>query len=107
MGLAEERCEAPKEGDRPLSAEEAAELARETPRWSVREKEIEREFGLKDFREAIDFVNRVAEVAEEQDHHPDVSISYGTVTLTLTTHKIGGLSRNDFIVAAKVDEAAG
>lgn len=107
MRLADERCEPPKEGDRPLSAEEAAELARETPRWSVREREIEREFGLKDFREAVDFVNRVAEIAEEQGHHPEIAISYRTVRLRLTTHAIGGLSRNDFIAAAKIDEAAG
>jgi 4a-hydroxytetrahydrobiopterin dehydratase len=59
-----------------------------------------------DFRQAMDFVNSVAAIANEQDHHPDVFISYNKVQFTLSTHKIGGLSLNDFIVAAKIDLAA-
>lgn len=64
----------------------------------------QREFRFKDFGKAMEFVNEVAEVAEEQDHHPDICVFYNKVNLTLSTHKIGGLSRNDFILAAKIDE---
>ena len=67
-------------------------------------KEIERTFDFKDFSEAMTFVNTVAAIAEEQGHHPDIRIfSYKKVTITLSTHAIGGLSINDFIVAAKID----
>ena len=65
---------------------------------------IERQFRFKDFREAIAFVNKVADLAESEGHHPDIFISWNKVRLTLTTHKIGGLSRNDFVLAAKIDE---
>ncbi len=71
-----------------------------------RDTEIKREFRFKDFRQAMEFVNSVAAIANEQDHHPDIFISYNKVQLTLSTHKIGGLSLNDFIVAAKIDLAA-
>ncbi len=103
MTLAEQKCEPPHAGEPPLSPEQARELAKETPAWTLKEKAIEREFKLADFRQAMDFVNRVAAVANAEDHHPDIHISYGTVRLELSTHKIGGLSRNDFIVAAKID----
>jgi 4a-hydroxytetrahydrobiopterin dehydratase len=65
---------------------------------------ITRKYTLHDFDEAMNFVNKVAQIAREQDHHPDLSISYNKVAVTLTTHKISGLSENDFIVAAQIDE---
>jgi 4a-hydroxytetrahydrobiopterin dehydratase len=70
------------------------------------ERTIGREFRFRDFRQAMDFVNSIAAIANEQDHHPDIFISYNKVQLTLSTHKIGGLSLNDFIMAAKIDRAA-
>lgn len=66
-------------------------------------KSISREFKFKDFKESMSFVNKIAEIAEEQGHHPDIEISYNKVVITLTTHAIGGLSTNDFIVASKVE----
>ena len=87
----------------PLSQQEAAELACEIPLWAPGTGAIEREFRFRDFREAMEFVNQVAALANEQDHHPDMFISYSKVRLTLSTHKINGLSLNDFIVAAKID----
>lgn len=66
------------------------------------ESQIEKEFKFADFDEAMDFVNRVAQVAKEQDHHPDIEISYNKVHLKLSTHSIGGLSRNDFRLAARI-----
>lgn len=90
-------------GTAPLSKQETEALRREVPLWSLGEGTIERELRFQDFSEAMDFVNRVAQLAHEQDHHPDIFISYNTVRLTLSTHKIHGLSMNDFIVAAKID----
>jgi len=65
---------------------------------------LDREFIFKDFAEAMKFVNKVAGIAEEENHHPDIKINYSRVELGLTTHAIGGLSENDFILAAKIDE---
>jgi len=103
MALAEQKVEPVAAGTPPLSKDEAAELGKGIPQWTLNDGAIEREFRFKDFEEAMDFVNRVAEVAEQEDHHPDISISYNRVRLTFSTHKIGGLSRNDFILAARVD----
>jgi 4a-hydroxytetrahydrobiopterin dehydratase len=104
MRLVEEKCEPCAAGTAPLGIAEAEVLARETPRWSLEDKQIERQFQLKDFRQAMDFVDKVAEIAEAQGHHPDIFISWNKVRLVLSTHKIGGLSRNDFVVAAKIDQ---
>jgi 4a-hydroxytetrahydrobiopterin dehydratase len=87
----------------PLSRQDVVLLLREIPGWSLGEHTIGREFLFKDFRTAMDFVNSVALIANKQDHHPDIFISYNKVQLTLSTHKIGGLTLNDFIVAAKID----
>ncbi len=89
-----------------LTREMAEKLAREVPGWSLKDGEIEREFRFKDFRRAMTFINGVADIAESEAHHPDIFISYSRVRLTLSTHRIGGLSRKDFIVAAKIDEFA-
>ena len=62
-----------------------------------------RHFRLKNFREALDFVNKVGELAEEQGHHPDIHLGWGRVEVTVWTHKINGLTESDFIFAAKVD----
>lgn len=107
MGLSEEFCAPPRKGDSPLSGDEAARLQAEVPEWGLREGSIERDFRFKDFKAAIAFANAVAEVAESQDHHPDILVSYNRVRLTLTTHKTGGLTRNDFILAAKIDRLTG
>lgn len=103
MKLLEQACKPVQAGTAPLSHKEAGELLREIPQWSPSEKSIQREFRFKDFRQAMDFVNNVASIANDQDHHPDIFISYNKVRLILSTHKIGGLSLNDFIVAAKID----
>lgn len=73
--------------------------------WNVEgDKKLSRSFKFGDFKEAISFVNRVAVIAEEEQHHPDIFVSYSRVNIELTTHAISGLSENDFIVAAKIDE---
>ena len=103
MALAEEKGTRVAKGTRPLNRKEAEELAREVPGWSLVDGTLEEDFQFKDFGETMQFVNRVAQVAQEEDHHPDIEISYNKVHLTLSTHSIGGLSRNDFIVAAKIE----
>lgn len=73
--------------------------------WQVLDgKKLERKFKFEDFKEAMEFVNKVAEVAESEQHHPDIKIFYNLVTITLWTHAIAGLSENDFIMAAKIDK---
>jgi 4a-hydroxytetrahydrobiopterin dehydratase len=64
---------------------------------------ITREFKFSDFRKALDFVNKVGALAEEQGHHPDIFLTWGQATVTLWTHKIDGLTESDFIMAAKID----
>lgn len=86
-----------------FSPDEAKDAMRSVPLWTLRDHSIVREFGFKDFRQAMEFVNRVASVAEAQDHHPDIFISYDKVKLELSTHTSGGLTNKDFEVAAKVD----
>jgi 4a-hydroxytetrahydrobiopterin dehydratase len=67
---------------------------------------LEKEFRFKDFREALAFVNRVGEVAEQEGHHPDLHLTWGKVTMTTWTHKIDGLTESDFVLAAKADRLA-
>jgi 4a-hydroxytetrahydrobiopterin dehydratase len=72
--------------------------------WKVvNEHHLEKEYKFKDFREALDFTNKVGELAEAQGHHPDVYLAWGKVKLTIWTHKIDGLTESDFVLAAKAD----
>ena len=89
----------------PLSEDAAREFARATPEWKLTESgtRLVRRIEFADFKSAMEFVNRVADLAEEEGHHPDIAIHWNKVDLTLWTHKIGGLHENDFILAAKVD----
>ena len=74
------------------------------PQWLlVEETHIERQFKFHDFAEALTFVNKIGELAEAEGHHPDIQLSWGKVKVVLITHKIAGLSRNDFVVASKID----
>lgn len=104
MKLSEESCEHVEKGKSPLAEGQVEELSREVPDWSLRDSLIERDYKFKGFEQAMEFVNEVADVAATEDHHPDICISYNKVSLRLTTHKIGGLTRNDFIMAAKISE---
>jgi 4a-hydroxytetrahydrobiopterin dehydratase len=103
MKLSEQSCRPVKTGDPALSGKEVKDRMSEISQWSLTDNSLQREFRFKDFRKAMEFVNAVAGVANEQDHHPDIYISYNNVRLILTTHKINGLSLNDLIVAAKID----
>jgi len=71
--------------------------------WQLKDGRIEKQFKFRDFVDSMRFVNKVADLAESEGHHPDIHILWNRVTLTLTTHAIKGLSENDFILAAKID----
>lgn len=90
-----------------LSASQIKEHLKKVPEWEHEKKAIERLFEFDDFSEAVDFVNAVAEIAEEQDHHPDIDIRYNRVRLRLSTHSQGGLTELDFELAEKIDTLAG
>lgn len=104
--LTRKKC-LPCEGGVPkLTLEQAEELRRQTPDWQIVQngERIRREWVVKNFRAAMDFFQRVAEVAEEEGHHPDLHlVRYRHVAIEIWTHAIGGLSENDFILAAKID----
>ena len=102
--LASLACEACSGSAHRLTGSELEPYAAAVPLWNVIEaRRIERAFTFHDFREALAFVNRVGELAERDQHHPDVYLSYGKVRVELYTHKVSGLTANDFILAAKID----
>ena len=107
MKLQEQKCVPCQGGMAPLTQQEAQNLQKEVPDWTLKDNAMERTFRFRDFKEAMRFVNDVAEAAENEGHHPDIHIFYNKVRLELTTHKIKGLSQNDFILAAKIDALAG
>ena len=92
-------------GIEPFNKEEAEKYLAQFSGWKLNEKAtaISKEFKFKDFIGAINFVNRISEIAEEEGHHPDIHIFYNKVLLKLSTHAIDGLSENDFILATKID----
>lgn len=106
MDLKARKCRPCDGKTKPLSPDAAQSLRAHVPKWKIRKDEprLWREYTFKDFARAIKFINKVAEVAEAENHHPDIHLHYNLVKLVLWTHDIGGLSENDFIVAAKLDE---
>lgn len=105
--LAEKNCVPCRGGVPALKGEELAVLARQLPEWQVvDEHHLRRSFKFSDFRSALDFVNHVGELAEQQGHHPDLFLVWGRVDVTTWTHKINGLTESDFILAAKINRLA-
>ncbi len=106
--LARERCVDIRAGSPPLTGEEAGSLAALVAReWRIDEREIRREFTLKTFNAAFGLATRIALLAEAQGHHPELAVGWGRLVVRLSTHSVGGLSRNDFIMAARIDRLAG
>lgn len=104
--LLQKHCVPCEGGTKPLQAPVVTELKKQLKvEWEVVEnKKIKYQFVFKTFGESIHFVNKVADLAESEDHHPNIFIVYNKVTITLSTHAIGGLSENDFILAAKIEQ---
>jgi 4a-hydroxytetrahydrobiopterin dehydratase len=107
--LSVEKCVPCSQGDDPLKGDKAREmLADLDPAWRiVDDHHLTRDYRFKDFKEAMGFANQVADLAEAESHHPELRVGYGRLGIELFTHKVGGLSRNDFILAAKIDRLGG
>lgn len=106
MDLIAKHCVPCEGGTPPLSETEEQKFHKKTPDWLLLHDgnhKLRRQFTFKDFKQAMEFVNHVADVAQAEGHHPDIYIFYNKVQLDLFTHAVGGLSENDFIMAAKVD----
>ena len=102
--LANKTCVPCRGGVPPLKGKELEGLHQQVSHWKViNEHHITRSFTFPDFKQALDFVNRVGELAEAQGHHPDILLAWGKAEITLWTHKIDGLTESDFIMAAKID----
>ena len=99
------QCTPLKGAENGLSVGEVQSLLPAVPGWALSDdgKTISRDFGFKNFHQTMAFVNAVAWIAHREDHHPDMEVGYGHCLLRYTTHDVGGLSRNDFVCAAKVD----
>lgn len=104
--LSQKKCVPCKGGVLPLKGEKLQELYGQLDEgWQVvDDHHLQKEYRFRDFRQALEFTNKVGELAEDEGHHPDIYLSWGKVILKVWTHKIGGLTESDFIFAAKVTE---
>jgi 4a-hydroxytetrahydrobiopterin dehydratase len=105
--LSAKKCKPCEGGIAPLSREQAEGMLRQLrPEWQLSEESraLRREFSFKDFYRTMSFVNALAHIANTEDHHPDLEVGYGYCRVRYSTHAIAGLSENDFICAAKIDE---
>jgi 4a-hydroxytetrahydrobiopterin dehydratase len=104
--LSKMKCAPCRGGVPPLTADEIAPLAAEVPAWKVVDgHHLERRVEADDFMQPLRLANRIAKIAEKAGHHPDLLVAYGRLEITIFTHKIDGLTKNDFILAAKIDDA--
>jgi 4a-hydroxytetrahydrobiopterin dehydratase len=105
--LASKTCVPCRGGVPPLKGKELEAILKQLPDWAhwsvVNEHQLTRTFTFPDFKKALDFVNQVGALAEEQGHHPDIMLAWGKAGITLWTHKVDGLTESDFIMAAKID----
>jgi len=102
--LAGRTCEPCRGGTKPLAGDELRAFCAQVNDWRlIDDARLRKTFKFPDFARALDFVNRVAEIAEQQGHHPDIYLAWGKADIELYTHKIGGLSESDFVMAAKID----
>ena len=104
--LCNKRCVPCQGGVPPLKGEELERLADQLGGgWQVvNEHHLHKEYGFRNFHEALDFTNSLGEIAEKEGHHPEILLSWGRVQVTIFTHKVDGLTESDFILAAKYDE---
>ncbi len=103
--LATQHCKVCEGGTPPLTATQAGDLLKQVSDWSLNESgaEINRTFQFKNYYRTIAFVNAIAWIAHQENHHPDLEVSYNTCRVRYSTHAVKGLTENDFICAAKVD----
>jgi 4a-hydroxytetrahydrobiopterin dehydratase len=105
--LANRQCVPCRGGVPPLAGEAITKLSAQLNDWNVvNEHHLEKAYKFGNYREALAFVNRLSEIAEDQGHHPDICFGWGNVEVRIWTHKINGLTESDFILAAKIDQVA-
>ena len=102
--LTKKSCKACEGAVPSLTMGESKKLLKMVPNWKVDTVFLRRNFKFENFKKALEFVNEVGKIAEKEGHHPDITFGYGYVSIELTTHAIKGLSKNDFILAAKIDK---
>ncbi len=108
MGLADKNCVPCRGGVPPLPAEAVTSYLAQLDGWeAVDNHHLTKTYKLADFKEALAFVNRIGAMVEEQNHHPDIYFAWGKVRIDIWTHKINGLTENDFVFAAKCDALRG
>lgn len=111
INLAAGKCVACRGGEPPLTDAEIADLMPHVPQWQTVTQDnilrLQRVFKFKNYSQAVEFTNKIAAIAEEEDHHPLIILEWGRVTVQWWTHVVKGLHRNDFIMAAKTDELFG
>lgn len=107
--LADAKCESCDTATKPLDAPQTAELLKQLGNgWRVVDgHHLEKQFDFKDFLQALAFTNRIGEIAESVGHHPDIYLTWGKVRLNIFTHKVNGLTKDDFILAAKFEASRG
>ncbi|MBS3135437.1 4a-hydroxytetrahydrobiopterin dehydratase [Candidatus Woesearchaeota archaeon] len=103
MEISKKKCVPCEGGVPPIVIGKAREMLKEVKGWELKDGKLSKDYKFESFMKSIDFVNKVAEIADSEGHHPDILIYYRKVNLTLYTHAISGLSENDFIVAAKIN----
>lgn len=104
MNLTQKKCVPCEAGTPPLEEDKVNDLLKQVSGWILKDGHLYKKFKFKSFIEAMKFINSVAEIAEEEGHHPDFSVHYNKVEVEIWTHAINGLSENDFILAAKIDK---
>jgi 4a-hydroxytetrahydrobiopterin dehydratase len=100
--LVQQHCQ-PLEGQPAMTGEQITQHLADAPGWALVEGAIQKSFDFKDYHHTMGFVNAVAWIANREDHHPDLLVSYSRCTVRFNTHSVGGISINDFVCAAKVD----
>ncbi|MBI2649717.1 4a-hydroxytetrahydrobiopterin dehydratase [Candidatus Woesearchaeota archaeon] len=104
MELTKKKCIPCEAGTPSLEKSKIDELIKQIPSWTLKEGHLYKKFKFKNFIDTMGFINKIAEIAENEGHHPDFCVHYNRVEIELWTHAIDGLSENDFIVAAKIDK---
>lgn len=102
--LTQKKCKPCEGGVAPLAPDTASKLLQQLDGWQLQDKQINKRYAFKNYYQTMAFVNAVAWVSHQEDHHPDMIVGYNCCDIIYTTHAIGGLSENDFICAAKIDK---
>lgn len=102
--LLSKKCVLREIGTKPMSPQEVSEMIKQIPDWFIVGNKITKDFKFPDFKTALEFVNKIGQLAENEGHHPDILLSWGKVNITLTTHDTNGLTEKDFLLATKIDQ---